>query len=465
MKAADGMRSLDIPDFLFIVGELSLLLFGVLTGLAFAFPVAALAGAIAFLLLNKRPVTNSLGLAVISFCLLWGMTLPEVHFAIHDIFIGLSLVLFLIKVVSGETSLPGLSSMVGWMGAFCLMILLSLVVGMAHGNGTAALITEAHNLAYYLLFFVVLGSLHDRDSSRHLASFAVVAAVLVAVQYLFLVVSAGHFFRVNSYHADLFVLTMPLTLSLGLFVRKVHWKVLCFAMFLLQVAALLVSFTRAGWVASGVGSAIVLLFFRPRRASHRGWVVLAIAFALVAVVFVYYAGTDILSGFARSESVTQVAQRAETMGWGVEDAGLWMRVELAVSALEQFAKYPILGAGLGDVVRYRIFSDDSTWSLDNTHLQILWKMGLVGFGVYIGLLTVVLKRSLYVFRRTDEWFYKWISGGIFGGFCGLILISFFSASLSKYNLNLVWAIMIAVVEDEAIRLDRKSSHPDVNAPS
>ena len=92
-------------------------------------------------------------------------------------------------------------------------------------------------------------------------------------------------------------------------------------------------------------------------------------------------------------------------------------------------------------------------------------MGLVGFGVYIGLLTVVLKRSLYVFRRTDEWFYKWISGGIFGGFCGLILISFFSASLSKYNLNLVWAIMIAVVEDEAIRLDRKSSHPDVNAPS
>jgi O-antigen ligase len=129
-----------------------------------------------------------------------------------------------------------------------------------------------------------------------------------------------------------------------------------------------------------------------------------------------------------------------------------MRVELNNTAFQKFLEFPVLGTGLGSIVKYRYLNIGDTWSLDTSHLQILWKMGIAGGVIYFALLIVIFRRLLFVFRRTGSVFFKCLSCAAFAGFSGLIFLSFFSASLTKYNLNLVWAMILASVEYEAVRL-------------
>jgi hypothetical protein len=161
-----------------------------------------------------------------------------------------------------------------------------------------------------------------------------------------------------------------------------------------------------------------------------------------------------VSEMLSTQSATQITKRAESLNSVLEDTSLLLRVELNFIALQRFLHFPILGAGVGDVVRYRSLDTGPVWSLDSSHLQVLWKMGLLGFAIFVSLLVALLKRSLYVFQKTEHDFYKWFSAAFFSGFCGLIVLSFFSAALTKYNLNLVWVLVIAVLEREALRLDR-----------
>jgi phosphate/sulfate permease len=85
-------------------------------------------------------------------------------------------------------------------------------------------------------------------------------------------------------------------------------------------------------------------------------------------------------------------------------------------------------------------------------------MGIVGMTVYISLIISIIRRSWSVFKRTKDIFYKWFSASIFAGMIGMILLSFFSASITKYNLNAMLALLIAVIELEALRLDKEQNN-------
>jgi hypothetical protein len=439
---------------IFFVVEVVLLAISATINLAVALPVALVGGIVAVLIINKNPVLFALGTGVVMFCILWGDILSVFLPAPQDVFIGFAIFVFLIRLLQGREIRWHWSSLSILVAAFVMMIIVSIGVGVARGNATQWIIMETHSLLYYGLFFVILGSLQTRNDATALFWFILTGGSLVCIEYIFLLTQRSTFQRVSTYHADMFPLLLGCAISLSMYAKRLNVRGLAIAVGGLLIVALLISLARAEWVAAVLGSAILFfLFLKYRRLSAGYWFSFVFCFLLIGAVL-FFSESGFVSGYFGSQSTGEISKRAESMESALEDTSLLMRVELNSIALQRFLRYPIMGAGIGDVVRYRTLDTGPVWSLDTSHLQILWKMGLVGFIIFASLLFTVLKRSLYVFRRTDDDFYKWFSAAVFSGFCGLIVLSFFSAALTKYNLNLVWVMVIAAIEHEGLRIDK-----------
>ena len=218
--------------------------------------------------------------------------------------------------------------------------------------------------------------------------------------------------------------------------------------------------TRAEWVASGI--AVIILGGYVLRDPHvRTKISLRLVAVLVVSLFlVVLLGEGTVTSLTKSISKTEVGTKASSLGRSLEDLSLLMRVDLDYSAFQRFLEYPLFGAGLGDVVHYRFLNNNATWSLDTSHLQILWKMGVIGFMAYAYFIIKAFQRAKYVFSRADDPFSRWLSVGFLSGWIGLIVLSMFSSALTKYNLNLAIAMVVAAIESEALRLEQ--SHKSVS---
>jgi hypothetical protein len=311
-------------------------------------------------------------------------------------------------------------------------------------------------LLYFSFYFILLATLRTIEDAKLIIKFVLIGSAIVCLQYIILQIVEERFLRVATYHADMFPLLLSISIAAAAYLRKSSHRLLAVGMSALLVIGLIISLTRAEWAASGV-ALLVLMFLMmiDKKIKVKAWLVGAIV-PIFAIAIIVVLDPNIITDILNLKATKQVTQRAESFSNAGEDASLLMRVDLDNTAFQRFRQFPILGAGLGDVVRYKMFSNALIWSLDTSHLYVLWKMGLAGFTIYIFFLGYIINRSYYVFRKTREIFFKWVSAGVLSGFCGLFLLAFFSSALTKYNLNLVWAICLAVVEFGALQIPEQN---------
>ncbi|HEX5432346.1 MAG TPA: O-antigen ligase family protein [Bryobacteraceae bacterium] len=147
---------------------------------------------------------------------------------------------------------------------------------------------------------------------------------------------------------------------------------------LVLALALLLTFSRSAWISCGFGL-IALALFRPR---------LVGIFVLTAALAV---GSAFLMLGDRSSSAFKLADRPRTTE---------QRLIQFSDALPLFVQSPVVGLGLGgfDDAERNNPTVDHPYYIHNTSLWILTEFGLIGAGIFLGLLVWVVRAGVSILR-------------------------------------------------------------------
>jgi probable O-glycosylation ligase (exosortase A-associated) len=180
-------------------------------------------------------------------------------------------------------------------------------------------------------------------------------------------------------------LLLPITGALFVIARQLWLRTVTGAALLLSVAAVIVTFSRAGFITLAVIAALSLLAM-----VRRGAAVTALGIAFLAIV-----GCAVMPQqyFARLATITNI--EADPTG---SAQGRWTDWVLSVDYVKA---HPITGAGLGqDLLALNSARGHATWrSVHNAYLQAAVDLGLPGVALLVALLAASFRNARRVRRQ------------------------------------------------------------------
>jgi O-antigen ligase len=380
----------------------------------------------------------------------WGSLLrPEFCFPSLGVLLWLAY-----RAVSPATEPRRLSSLEILILLLIALAVFQAAVGVLHERSPALIVRE---LSYYLYFLVaVVVARSDLSESGIKAVFGaiVISTLLIVLSYFRVYVSFGGTRRPASDQQHMLNIAVPFLAAFYLRetrqVRKLGYGIAL----ILMLFATYITLTRALWIY--IPFSLLLLFFLLFRHKHVAFPrVTAIVLAATALIVILVKGADLLAVQRRRMGAVTVGERAETFRNLSEDLSLIARYDLGLQVVERWSRQPILGTGLGDHVHYRLFNTETPlYILDSSYLTVLWKLGLVGLILLVGLYAVFLKRVWFVYRHAQSDFQVLCAAGTFVAFAALVMIGIESSILIGYRFNLVWAILMGVFEHWARQIKR-----------
>jgi putative inorganic carbon (HCO3(-)) transporter len=265
------------------------------------------------------------------------------------------------------------------------------------GGSAAQLLTlYAKSLVVFLLLsHIVNSSARLRVVAWGLSLMAVPLAVSAVHQYL-----SGDFLegvgvtRIVGYDAPLtdnpndlalmLDLILPLSIALILTARRAAVRVLVSAIALLAVGAVILTFSRGGFLALAVVGVMYLWKLSGRR--ERGWAAAALLVALTALPF--------LPGSYRDRLDTIVNIQADPTG------SAQARWRDTVTAVGYVARHPIIGAGIGENTLALNEERGMFWlAVHNVYLEYAVELGLPGLILFLMVLVGCIKSATFVQRE------------------------------------------------------------------
>jgi probable O-glycosylation ligase (exosortase A-associated) len=181
-------------------------------------------------------------------------------------------------------------------------------------------------------------------------------------------------------------LLMPITGALLVITRRPWLKVVAGCALLLSVAAVIATFSRAGFLTLAVIAVMSLVAMARRRAAGTA---LLLVFLAVGALFVMPEGY-----VARLSTITDI--EADTTG---SAQGRWTDYKVSIDYIQ---RHPITGAGLGqDLLALNEARGEATWrSVHNAFLQIAVDLGLPGLVLLLALLVTSFANARFVRKRS-----------------------------------------------------------------
>lgn len=212
--------------------------------------------------------------------------------------------------------------------------------------------------------------------------------------------------RDNNAFARVLVFSLPLYWVLWKLARGRGVRSLAVVAGLATLVALMLTFSRSGFVAAAAVLALAVLQIRPR------WKAAA---ALVAMVVVGYAATPRIY-HDRIRSVT------------LTDESLRLRYGIWEKGLEMAASRPVLGVGIGTfAAHYGRVAPPPPRSAHNVFVEVLAEMGVVGLAAYLWLLGAAFRRLRRVAASPepslDGWPARQVAGGLALALAGYLVSS------------------------------------------
>lgn len=266
-------------------------------------------------------------------------------------------------------------------------------------GGSLAFILEVFSktLAIFcLLAQVVVTSRRLRAAAWGLALMAIPLAAFGIREYLAgRFIGAGAVRRIQSYEAPLtqnpndlalmLNLILPLTLALILIQRAPGPRLVLLMGALLSVVAIILTFSRAGFITLVVTGALYLA--RILRRPGRGWALAVLVLALLGTPFLPQGYLDRLSTITNIHSdPTGSAQER----WGDTQA-----------AVRFVSENPVIGAGIGmNVLALNEFRGALWKKVHNVYLEYAVDLGLPGLLLFLFVLAGCFRATALVMRRT-----------------------------------------------------------------
>ncbi len=208
-------------------------------------------------------------------------------------------------------------------------------------------------------------------------------------------------------------LLLPLNIALLFSPLKKNFKVVLAGIFCMASLTMLLTYSRGGWIAFGLGALVTSYLCLSRITGRKFFSGIIIAISVVVIL---------VSTITLSESVRR---RLFEEDYGAARA----RIPLAVVALNVIKHHPILGVGFGQYANASIAYDDS-WEgitnlfphpVHNVFLLVAGELGLPALFLFIYIFVLMFYFLYQISKSRDDPLIPFIGMGFLGGLAGWCL--------------------------------------------
>lgn len=324
--------------------------------------------------------------------------------------------------------------------SYIFICLLSSALGIITGNTDfkRSIFYNLKYFEYFLLFFMVSNNIKSVKQVKVFIFFVLLTCFIVCIVAWSQIPSGQRLsapFESEGGEPNTFAayLLLMIGLSMGLFfyLQQKRLRFALFGLLVLAMVAFVLTLSREAWV--GFFPMFLTFIILHKRLRYPLILVLLVCLAFLPMWLPKKVHDRFQDAFAQEKTYTLFGKKIQVS----ESTGA--RIDTWAVALKHLSQRPILGSGVptGSVI-------------DNQYTRVLTETGLVGFLVFMGLLMLLFRNTLYIYWEMTDPFIKGLSLGFLAGFVGLLFQSFAAAVFILIRVMepfwLLAAIIVAIPE-------------------
>ncbi len=331
---------------------------------------------------------------------------------------------------------------------FLLMGFISIFRGATYGVDYLAEATLRYFRIWFLpifLYFLTINTVRDREEVKNVAIIIMIVTTLVGLmaihEYLQTDDRVGGVFDEPNYLAAFFNYYMFLPLGFLLLNRNrlKYWTLLI--PFLICFRGLMVSFSRAGYLAFAASS-YAIAFFRSR---------FSLFFVVLATVAVLLNPALLPEGirYRMAQTIQKSSAQMEAAESGASslDQSAGDRIKLWHASVAMIQEHPFLGIGYhlfeSKVMHY--WTGTRTYNPHNTYLHIAVEMGIPTLIIFLWILGLVFWNTLRLYKTSHDLFAKALALGFLGGLFGFLVSNLYGARFNSSEMSSYFWILCALI--------------------
>ena len=208
--------------------------------------------------------------------------------------------------------------------------------------------------------------------------------------------------------------------------------------FLICFRGIQVTFSRGGYLAFAFG-VLAFSFFRSKKL-----LLLVIGTAIFALLNPWMLPQGIR--YRIGQTIEQNSACDAPIEESLEGSSR-LRIEIWKTSLEMIKDEPFLGFGY-ETFRYVLgYYNPQVGRFDahNSYIIIAAEMGIPALLIFLAIILIIIKETLWVYYRTSDYFYKATALGFLGGLFGLLVVNFFGSRLNSQEISGYFWILAAII--------------------
>ena len=299
-------------------------------------------------------------------------------------------------------------------------------------------------LEYFLLYFMVVNNLRTKEQARRFVFFLLVTCMIVSVWAIFQIpggerLSApfeGKGGEPNTF-AGYLLLMIALITGLLVFSETLTVRLAYAGMMCVALVTFVFTLSRGGWLGF---FPMILIFLLLGRRMKIPLILILLAGIIALPSVIPRKAQDRFHATFNPEKTVDILGKEYTIA---ESAAA--RIESWGVAFEKLRQRPLFGHGV-----------PSGWTVDSQYTRVLGEVGLLGFAVFVWMLTVLFRCGLRTYRAVrDDPFAEGVSLGFIAGLSGLVVMGFSAAVFIIIRImEPFWflaAIVVALPELEGVK--------------
>lgn len=201
--------------------------------------------------------------------------------------------------------------------------------------------------------------------------------------------------------AEYLIMTIPLSISLMWYSKKIHKKIIFLGTSGILILALVLTLSRGGWIGFAVSALVFVILIEKR---------LLLSIIPISVAGIFLLPQSILNRILSIGNLADSSNSYRLTMWGI--------------TLDIIKDHPIAGVGFGHIPFKQTFETYirtmPTYHAHNTYLEIAAELGIPGLIAFLFLLFIIFKYGIQSLINGQNRYIKIMAAGLFSGLAGVL---------------------------------------------
>jgi len=296
-------------------------------------------------------------------------------------------------------------------------------------------------LGFYFTYSIFNNENEDEKILKYLLLFFILMGMIISLQiiYYYFYVTFGD--RVITRQANLLIISFISALAYILyFSEDIFNKILLGSSMILYLISLIIIMQRSLWIGFIISLFLFILLYQ-RKFIKSNFKKIVLVFLIFFILFGTYL---IYESIVIDKSVLE--ERTDVIGKKGKTFSIGARILSYYHAFRLFLQNPILGKGMGDSIITPYLNQREIGIVDNSYLVVLWKMGIIGFLIFLFLYVKFLTQLIKIITKTKFKLHRLFGIIIISIIVGQMINGLACVIMTLYFFNIIWGVFIAITD-------------------